>query len=43
MKERADARQKKDWAKADTIRNKLKELGIEIIDTKDGTRWRKIT
>jgi len=43
MKERDDARQKKDWAKADTIRNELKGLGIEIIDTKDGTRWRKIT
>jgi len=43
MKERADAREKKDWAKADTTRNELKELGVEIIDTKDGTRWRKIT
>jgi len=43
MKERADARQKKDWSKADTIRNKLKKLGIEVTDTKDGTRWRKIT
>ena len=43
MKERTDARQKKDWAKADTIRNELKELGVEVIDTKDGTRWRKIT
>ena len=43
MKERADAREKKDWAKADTIRNELKGLGIEILDTKDGTRWRKIT
>ena len=40
--ERAYARQKKDWAKADKIRNELKELGVEVIDTKDGTRWRKI-
>jgi cysteinyl-tRNA synthetase len=43
MKERADARQNKDWAKADTIRNELKKLGIEVTDTKEGTRWRKIT
>jgi cysteinyl-tRNA synthetase len=43
MKERDDARQKKDWAKADNLRNELKELGVEVIDTKDGTRWRKIT
>jgi cysteinyl-tRNA synthetase len=40
--ERAYARQKKDWAKADKIRNELKGLGVEVIDTKDGTRWRKI-
>jgi cysteinyl-tRNA synthetase len=40
--ERVYARQKKDWAKADKIRNELKELGVEVIDTKDGTRWRKI-
>ncbi|MBW1673726.1 MAG: hypothetical protein JRJ45_08805 [Deltaproteobacteria bacterium] len=42
IKERADARQKEDWAKSDTIRNELKGLGVEIIDTKDGTRWRKM-
>ena len=40
--ERAYARQKKHWAKADKIRNELKKLGVEVIDTKDGTRWRKI-
>ena len=40
--ERAYARQKKDWAKADKIRNELRELGVEVIDTSDGTRWRKI-
>ncbi len=42
IKERTYARQKKDWSKADNIRNKLKDLGVEVIDTKDGTRWRKI-
>jgi cysteinyl-tRNA synthetase len=40
--ERAYARQKKDWAKADKIRNELRELGVEVIDTSDGARWRKI-
>ncbi len=40
--ERAYSRQKKDWVKADKIRNELKELGVEVIDTKAGTRWRKI-
>jgi len=42
LKERADARQNKDWAKADTIRNELKKLGIEVIDMKEGTRFRTI-
>ena len=42
IKERTYARQKKDWAKADNIRNELKELGVEVIDTRDGTTWRKI-
>ncbi len=42
IKERTYARQKKDWAKADKIRDELKELGAEVIDTRDGTRWRKI-
>jgi cysteinyl-tRNA synthetase len=41
IKERAYARQKRDWAKADKIRDELKKLGIEVIDTKVGTRWQK--
>jgi cysteinyl-tRNA synthetase len=40
--ERAGARQKKDWPSADRIRDQLKGMGIELIDTKEGTRWRKI-
>ncbi|UCH00760.1 MAG: cysteine--tRNA ligase [Deltaproteobacteria bacterium] len=42
IKERAYARQKRDWAKADKIRDELKKLGVEVIDTESGTRWRKI-
>jgi len=40
--ERVYARQEKAWAKADKIRNDLKELEVEVTDTKDGTKWRKI-
>ncbi|MHB1128151.1 MAG: cysteine--tRNA ligase [Bacillota bacterium] len=36
---RQDARQRKDWATADTIRNGLKELGIALEDTPQGCRW----
>jgi len=41
MKERAAARQKKDWQKADILRKRLGELGVEVIDTKKGTTWRR--
>jgi len=41
MEERAVARQKKDWQKADILRERLGELGVEVIDTKKGTTWRR--
>lgn len=34
------ARERKDYAQADMIRDKLKSLGIEIMDSADGTHWR---
>jgi cysteinyl-tRNA synthetase len=37
---RAEARAKKEWATADTIRNQLKELGIVLEDRVDGTIWK---
>ena len=40
IKDRNDARKSKDFKKADEIRNKLTEIGIEIEDTPDGTIWR---
>jgi cysteinyl-tRNA synthetase len=37
---RQEARKTRDWARADTIRNRLAELGIALEDGSDGTRWR---
>jgi len=42
LKIRENARKNKEWSKADTIRAELTQLGVEIEDTKEGTRWRKI-
>ena len=42
IKEREEAREKKNWSKADQIRSKLKEMGIEVVDGPDKTLWRKI-
>jgi len=35
---RAEAKKNKDYAKADAIRDQLKEMGIKIIDTPEGTK-----
>jgi cysteinyl-tRNA synthetase len=37
---RSEARAQKLWALSDMIRDKLKELGVTIEDSKDGTTWR---
>jgi cysteinyl-tRNA synthetase len=42
VKKREKARKIKDWAEADQIRQELRDRGIEVIDTKDGSIWRKI-
>jgi cysteinyl-tRNA synthetase len=36
---RADARAQRDWVRADEIRDRLKEAGIEVTDTADGPQW----
>lgn len=36
---RTKARAEKDWATADAIRDKLKEMHVVIEDTKDGIKW----
>ena len=38
---RNQAKQDKNWALSDQIRDKLLSLGIQLLDTKDGTKWEK--
>ena len=40
--ERTAAKKAKDFATADRIRDELKARGIEIIDTPQGAKWRKV-
>jgi cysteinyl-tRNA synthetase len=42
IEEREKARKEKNWKKADEIRELLRKNGIELSDTKDGVRWKKI-
>jgi cysteinyl-tRNA synthetase len=42
IKEREEARKRKDFVKADGIREELKNQGIVLEDTPEGVRWRKI-
>jgi cysteinyl-tRNA synthetase len=39
---RDDARERKDWAEADRLRDELKARGIVLEDTADGTVWRRL-
>jgi cysteinyl-tRNA synthetase len=38
--ERTEARKQKQWARSDELRDQLKEMGVTIEDSKDGTKWR---
>ncbi len=40
---RQDARQRKDWETSDKIRDRMKELNIEIQDTRQGATWKFIS
>lgn len=42
IEERKQARANKDFARSDEIRDHLKEQGIELLDSADGTTWRQI-
>ena len=41
IEERKNCKANKDYAGADVIRNELLEKGIELIDTREGTTYRK--
>jgi cysteinyl-tRNA synthetase len=42
IEERISARKNKNFARADEIRDSLKARGIELLDSRDGTTWRRI-
>lgn len=42
IKEREEARKNKDFARADELRDLLKEKGIAIKDSREGTQWKRI-
>ncbi len=39
IKIRTEAKKNKDWDKSDKIREELKNMGVVLVDTKDGTTW----
>ena len=39
---RSEAKKNKDFATADAIRAKLLEMGIELLDTREGTKWKRV-
>ncbi|MBI4244723.1 MAG: cysteine--tRNA ligase [Planctomycetes bacterium] len=41
IRDREDARKKGDFSASDKIRDELKRQGIQLIDSKDGTKWKK--
>lgn len=43
LEERRAARENRDFQRADEIRDELAERGIEIMDTPEGTRWKRKT
>jgi cysteinyl-tRNA synthetase len=39
LEQRAQARARKDWAAADSVRDQLKHAGVQVEDTPTGPRW----
>ena len=39
LESRKEAREQRNWALADEIRDRLKIAGIEVTDTADGPQW----
>ena len=42
LEERAAARDARDWATSDRLRDALLERGVAVEDTRDGQRWRRV-
>lgn len=42
IEERQAARKAKDFARADEIRARLLEMGIELLDTREGVKWKRV-
>ncbi|MCF6200622.1 MAG: cysteine--tRNA ligase [Hydrogenimonas sp.] len=42
VKRRNDAKKRRDFNEADSIREELKRLGIQLMDTPEGTVWEKV-
>ncbi|NMA66069.1 MAG: cysteine--tRNA ligase [Clostridiaceae bacterium] len=42
IEQRQQARKEKNWKLADEIRDKLKDMGIELQDTPNGVKWKKL-
>lgn len=42
LNERTEARKNKDWATSDAIRDKLREMGFAVVDSKDGASLKPI-
>ena len=42
LETRDEARRNKSWDEADRLRHELLERGIKVIDTPEGTRWKRI-
>ncbi len=40
IQERAEAKKEKDWAKADSVRDQIKALGVIVEDSASGTTWK---
>lgn len=41
LAERAEARRARDFARADALRSEIEALGVEVMDTPQGTTWRR--
>ena len=39
LEQRTAARERKDWAAADAVRDQLKQAGVVVEDTPHGPRW----